>query len=195
MPSAPDSDPESVSTPVFADVSPTAMIQVGFVFRPHGMKGELKINPEHTDDPARFEDLDTVYVGRTPHEVTRHTISSVRYQETKRGTTVILGLADVADRTAAEEITKLRVFAHEDDLELGDDEVFIHDLVGLTVVTEEGDELGTVANYTEMPAQDVFVVRRPNGGEAMIPAVEEFIIEIDLDGGELVVRPVQGLIE
>jgi 16S rRNA processing protein RimM len=171
------------------------MIQIGFVFRPHGMAGELKINPEHTDDPARFEELDTVYVGRTPHEVTRHTISSVRYQETKRGTTVILGLADVENRSDAEEITKLRVFAHEEDLELAEDEVFIHDLVGLEVVTEEGDALGTVANYMEMPAQDVFVVRRPDGGEAMIPAVEEFIIEIDLDGGRLVVRPMNGLIE
>ena len=195
MPPASDSDSESASTPDFADVSPTAMVQVGFVFRPHGMKGELKINPEHTDDPARFEELDTVYVGRTPHEVTQHTISSVRYQETKRGTTVILGLTDVQNRTDAEEVTKLRVFAHEDDLDLGEDEVFIHDLVGLTVVTEAGDELGTVANYMEMPAQDVFVVRRPNDGEAMIPAVEEFIVEIDLDGGQLVVRLVEGLIE
>jgi len=193
MPS--DTDPDSASTPDYADVSPTAIIQVGFVFRPHGMDGELKINPEHTDDPARFEALDTVYVGRTPHEVTRHTISSVRYQETKRGTTVILGLADVEDRTDAEELSKLRVFAHEDDLELGEDEVFIHDLVGLAVVTEADEELGTVSNYMEMPAQDVFVVRRPNGEQAMIPAVEEFIVDIDLDGGQLIVRLVEGLIE
>ena len=193
MPS--DRDPDSTSALDYADVSPTAMVQVGFVFRPHGMKGELKINPEHTDDPARFEALDTVYVGRTPHEVTRHTISSVRYQETKRGTTVILGLSDVENRTDAEDLSKLRVFAHEDDLELGEDEVFIHDLVGLVVVTEAGEELGTVANYMEMPAQDVFVVRRPNGEQAMIPAVEEFIVDIDLDGGELIVRLVEGLIE
>jgi 16S rRNA processing protein RimM len=194
MPPPADSSSDAASTP-FADVAPTALIQIGFVFRPHGMEGELKINPEHTDDPARFEELDTVYVGRSPHQVTRHAISSLRYQETKRGTTVILGLADVDNRTDAEEIAKLRVFAHEDDLELGDDEVFIHDLVGLTVVTEDGDELGTVANYMEMPAQDVFVVRQPNNAEAMIPAVEEFIREIDLDGGKLVVRPVEGLLD
>lgn len=195
MSSSDDASSDAASTPDFADVAPAALIQVGFVFRPHGMEGELKINPEHTDDPARFEELDTAYVGRSPHQVTRHSIASVRYQDTKRGTTVILGLADVEDRTDAEEITKLRVFAHEDDLELGEDEVFIHDLVGLTVVTEAGDELGTVANYMEMPAQDVFVVRRPNKEEAMIPAVEEFIIDIDLDGGQLVVRLVEGLFD
>ena len=190
-----DSAPDAASTPDFADVDPTAMIQIGFVFRAHGMEGELKVNPEHTDDPARFEELDTVYVGQSPRQVTAHTISSVRYQQTKRGTTVILGLADVASRDDAERVAKLRVFAHEDDLDLAEDEVFIHDLVGLTVVTESGDELGTVANYMEMPAQDVFVVRRPGHEEAMIPAVEDFIIEVDVAGGKLVVRPIEGLFE
>lgn len=190
-----DSPSESPSTPDFADVDPTAMIQVGFVFRAHGMEGELKVNPEHTDDPGRFEELDTVYIGQAPHEVTAHTISSVRYQQTKRGTTVILGLADVATRDDAERVAKLRVFAHEDDLELAEDEVFVHDLVGLTVVTESGDELGTVANYMEMPAQDVFVVRRPGHEEAMIPAVADFIIDVNVEGGQLVVRPIEGLFE
>lgn len=195
MPSSADSASDLASTPDVADVAPAAMIQVGFVFRAHGMDGELKVNPEHTDDPARFEELSAVYVGRTPHQVTRHTVSSVRYQETKRGTTVILGLADVETRSDAETIEKLRVFAHEDDLELGEDEVFVHDLVGLTVRTESGDEIGTVANYMEMPAQDVFIVRRPGHEEAMIPAVDDFIIDLDVDGGTLVVRPVDGLLE
>ena len=194
MPRSSDSTPDSPS-PTYADVAPEAMVQVGFVFRAHGMEGELKVNPEHTDDPERFEELDTVYLGRSPHAVTRHEIASVRYQETKRGTTVILGLADVASRSDAEAVMKQKVFADEADLELADDEIFIHDLVGLSVVTEAGETLGTVANYMEMPAQDVFVVHRPEAGEAMIPAVEDFIVDIDLDGGRLVVRPIEGLLD
>ena len=194
MPRPSDSTPDSPS-PTYADVAPEAMVQVGFVFRAHGMEGELKVNPEHTDDPARFEELDTVYLGRSPRAVTRHEIASVRYQETKRGTTVILGLADVASRSDAEAVIKQNVFADEADLELADDEIFIHDLVGLSVVTEAGETLGTVANYMEMPAQDVFVVHRPEAGEAMIPAVEDFIVDIDLDGGRLVVRPIEGLLD
>ena len=196
MPSSsePSSD-SAAATPDYADVAPEAMVQVGFVFRPHGIAGELKINPEHTDDPARYEELDTVYVGKHPHAVVQHTIASVRYQQTKRGTTVILGLADIASRTDAEAVMKQKVFAHEEDLELEDDEIFIHDLVGLSVLTEEGEKLGTVANYMEMPAQDVFVVTRPDGSEAMIPAVEDFILEVDLEGGRLVVRPIEGLLD
>jgi len=194
MSSAPDSTPESPS-PEYADVAPEALVQIGFVYRAHGMEGELKVNPEHTDDPARFEELSTVYLGQHPHAVTQHEIASVRYQETKRGTTVILGLADVESRTDAEAVRKLTVFADEEALELADDELFIHDLVGLAVVTEEGEALGTVANYMEMPAQDVFVVHRPDHGEAMIPAVDDFIVDIDLDEGRLVVRPIDGLLD
>jgi len=193
MPSAPNPEPDS--SPEYADVAPEAMVQIGFVYRAHGMQGELKVNPEHTDDPARFEELSSVYLGRSPRAVTRHEIASVRYQETKRGTTVILGLADVESRSDAEAVMKLNVFADEEALELADDELFIHDLVGLAVVTEEGEPLGTVANYMEMPAQDVFVVRRPNHGEAMIPAVEDFIVAIDLDEERLVVRPIEGLLD
>jgi len=195
-PSDASSSPEAPSSsPEYADVAPEAMVQVGFVFRAHGMQGELKVNPEHTDDPALFEELSTVYLGRSPHAVTRHEVASVRYQQTKRGTTVILGLADVESRSDAEAVTKLKVFADEEDLDLAEDEIFIHDLVGLAVVTEEGERLGTVANYMEMPAQDVFLVHRPDGEEAMIPAVEDFIVDIDLDGGRVVVRPIEGLLD
>lgn len=181
--------------PDFADVSPTELIQVGFVFRPHGRDGELKIDPESTDDPTRFEQLPIVFLGPQPHRVTRHAVVSVRYQETKRGTTVILGLEGIEDRTDAEAVAKFKVFATEEALEPGEEELFAHELVGWEVVTEEGTVLGTVGNLMEMPAQDMFVVRRPNDEETMIPAVEDFILALDEDEEQVVVRPIEGLME
>lgn len=185
----------SEQPPEYADVAPDSLIQVGFVFRAHGIEGELKIDPEHTDDPARFEELSTVFLGEHRRRVTRHVIASVRYQETKRGTTVILGLEGVDSRGDAENLAKTKVFASEDDFDLGEGELFIHDLVGMDVVTEDGDVLGTVANLIEYPAQQVFVIRQPDGGEAMIPVVEDFILDIDEEGERVLVRPIEGLIE
>jgi len=185
----------SETTPEYADVAPGALVQVGFVYRPHGMEGELKVNPEFTDDPARFEEFEAVYLGAQTRRVTRHAVRSVRYQQTKRGVTVLLGLEGVDARSDAEAAAKLNVFVHEEALSLGDDEVFIHDLVGLEVVTDGGEGLGTVANYMEMPAQDVFVVHRPDGEETMIPAVADFILDVDLDAGTVVVAPIDGLLE
>ena len=189
------SDPPPDARPEYADIPAEALVQVGFVYRPHGIEGELKINPEQTDDPARFEELPTLYFGGQPHRVRRHDVRSVRYQETKRGTTVILGVEGITTRSDAETVTKLKVFAAEDDLALDDDEFFVHELVGLEVVTEDGTVLGTVSNFQEMPAHEVFVIRRPDGGEAMVPAVEDFILDVDLDEGRVMVRPIEGLID
>ena len=193
MPTPPDHP--SDARPDYAEIAADALVQVGFVYRPHGIEGELKINPEHTDDPARFEELPTVYFGGQPHRVLAHAVRSVRYQETKRGTTVILGVEGIETRSDAEAVTKMKVFAAEEDLELDDDEFFVHELVGLEVVTEAGDVLGTVANFQEMPAHEVFIVRQPDGGQKMIPAVEDFIVDVDLDGGRVTIRPIEGLLD
>jgi len=197
MPPSTASTPDDPADPdpKFADVSPTDLVKVGFVFRPHGLEGELKVDPSATDDPARFETLPAVFLGAQPHRVTRHAVLSVRYQQTKRGTTVILGLEGIADRDAAEAVAKMDVFATEAALGLEDDELFADDLVGWTVVTEDGSVQGTVANFMEMPAQDLFVVRTPGDAEAMIPAIDDFIVEIDEEAERIVVRPIDGLMD
>lgn len=177
-----------------ANVPASALVRVGYIFRPHGVKGEIKVNPEATDDPERFYDLDQVYVGHDPQSTRPHRIASVRLQETKRGITVILRLDDVEGRTAAEGIAKQNLYAHEDDLDLSADEVFIHDIVGVEVVSEAGDVLGAVSGVMQLPGHDVLVVARPNADDALIPAVEEFVVDLDLESGRLVLRPIEGLL-
>ena len=175
--------------------APESLVRLGRIFRPHGVQGELKVAPD-MEDPARFEELDVVYVGPDEGRVTPRRITSVRYQETKRGTTVILRLDGIDDRGDAEVIAKQYLYATEEDLPpLDEDEIFVHDLIGLDVVTEAGESVGTVANVLPMPAHDVYVVHRAGQPEKMIPAVEDFIVEVDLEGGRLVVRPIEGLLE
>lgn len=182
--------------PPTSDVpAPEALIRLGHIFRPHGVRGELKVAPD-MEDPTRFEELDLVYVGPDEGRVTPHAITSVRYQETKRGVTVILRLEGIADRGDAEIIAKQYLYATEDALPpLDEDELFVHDLIGLEVVTEDGEPVGTVSNVVPMPAHDVYVVHQPGESEKMIPAVEDFIVDLDLDAGRLVIRPIEGLLD
>lgn len=175
-------------------VDPEALVRVGFVFRPHGVHGELKVDPE-SDDPTRFERFDTVYVGPRPREARPLTVASCRYQETKRGTTVILALDEIPSRTEAEGITKQTVFVHEEALDLDEDEVFIHDLVGLDVVTEEGTEVGMLSNVLNYPAHDMLVVHRPGRPEALIPFVGDIVLDMDLDAERVVIRAIDGLLD
>ncbi len=171
------------------------LVRIGHIFRPHGVHGELKVEPE-TDDSSLFERLETVYVGSFADRAVPHAVASVRYQESKRGLTIILKLDEVEGRDAAERLTKKFTFVPEEELpDLAEDEFFIHDLIGLDVVAEDGTVLGTVANILQMPAHDVYVVRRDGKPEAMIPAVDDFIIDIDLDGEQVVVRPIDGLLD
>ena len=175
--------------------SPDALIRVGKVYRPHGVQGELKVAPE-TDDPARFAELYTLYLGRDARRTTPYPVEGVRFQQTKRGVTVILKLDGIDDRDAAERAMKQQLFATEEALPpLAEDEVFVHDLIGLNVVTENGASIGTVANMLTLPAHDTYVVRRPGKPEAMIPDVEDFIVELDLNESRLVIRPIEGLLD
>jgi 16S rRNA processing protein RimM len=177
-----------------ASVEPETLVRVGFVFRPHGVHGELKVDPE-SDDPTRFEAFETIYIGPRRREVQAFTVTSCRYQETKRGTTVILQLAEVESRTDAEGIMKQTVFVSEDVLDLDEDEVFIHDLVGLDVVTEDGTSIGMLSNVLTYPAHDMLVVHRPGQSEALIPVVEDIVLDMDLDAERVVIRPIEGLLD
>lgn len=198
MSSSPDGS-STDSTPAYADayanVDPDDLVRVGFVYRPHGVHGEIKVDPEDTDDPTRYETWETVFVGTNARRVTGHAIEGVRYQETKRGTTVILTLAGIESRDDAEAISKATVFVREAELDLAEQEVFIHDLIGMDVRTEDGESVGTVINLLELPAHDVLVVQRSDGQEAMIPAVDDFIRDFDLEAGHVIVAPIEGMID
>lgn len=170
---------------------------IGRVLKAHANDGEVKVAPE-TDDPARFEPLGRVHLGRAPAQATPRRVESVRHQTTKRGPLVLLKLEGVDDRTSAEALRRQQVYAAENDLPpLGEGEAFIHDLVGLEVVTEEGQHLGTVESVEQVPAHDVFVIAREGDDEeddpAMIPGVEEFVREVDLENNRLVVRLIEGM--
>ena len=181
------------ATPHTAD--PDALLIVGRTGKPHGVMGELKVIPE-TDDPDRIEALETLYLGSTPDSVQPYGVDSVRYQQTKHGLTVIVHLDGITDRDAASALRGQSVFAHEDDLPpLEDGEYYLHDLIGLSVRLESGDEIGKVADVMELPGHEVLVVARPGQPKAMIPAVPEFIDELDLEAGFLVVRPIEGLLD
>ena len=70
------------------------------------------------------------------------------------------------------------------------------DLVGLEVVTEAGERVGTVTEVLHLPAQDVLAVREsPEAAEILVPFVSEIVPQVDLDAGRVVIRPPQGLLD
>ena len=172
-----------------------SLLLMGRIFRAHGVRGEVKVWPE-TDDPGRFRELSTVFLGADPEHARPQAVESVRFQQTRRGTMVVLKLKGVETREAAEALRKTDVFARREDLPpLAEGEFFFDDLIGLAVVDEAGAALGRVRDVLEMPAHEILLVEREGGAEAMVPAVAPFLVDVDFDAGCVVIRPIEGLLD
>ena len=77
---------------------------------------------------------------------------------------------------------------------LGENEFFWHDVVGLLVVTTDGEEVGSVTDILRTGANEVYVVATTKG-EVLIPAIEQVIVDISPEAGRMVIRPMPGMLD
>jgi 16S rRNA processing protein RimM len=75
---------------------------------------------------------------------------------------------------------------------LADDRWFVQDILGIEVRTEEGECLGTLDDVLHMPANDVYVVRG-DGGEILLPVIDDVVLAVDVEAGTMVVRLMEGM--
>lgn len=160
-------------------------IPIGEITATFGRKGEVKVKPD-TDFPERFEELEEVFVSGGNIAGRLIEVEDSWYQKGS----VILKFPGVDNISAAEEYRGAKIYIRESDLmPTEEDEYYIHDIIGLEVVTDKGENLGKVKEVLRSAANDVYVTDR-----AMIPAVKEFIESIDLAEGKIIVKHDEGLI-
>ncbi len=162
-------------------------IRLGRVTNAVGLKGELKVYP-YTDYKEKFEEIDYVLM-----DDLRYTIENVRYLKAM----VVLKLAGIDDRTSAEACKEKDLLMFLADAPpLPEDTYYVKDLIGLAVVDEEGKPVGRLSDVIINSAQDIYMVEPREGGKPFpIPAVEEFVKEVDMDKGTLRIRLIEGLRE
>lgn len=164
---------------------PTKFLAVGRVLRPHGLRGELLLETL-TDFPERLDDAETVYLGAAAEP---HPLEAAR----RRRGQLLIRLRDCADRDAADafcgQLVQIRI---EDSAPPPPGSYYHHQIIGLSVLTEEGEALGEVTEILETGANDVYVV---NGlsGEILLPALQSVIRRIDLDAKRMTVHLLDGL--
>lgn len=87
-------------------------------------------------------------------------------------------------------------YADRDDISRDKGDVFIADMIGLDVVDEEsGEKYGVLKDVISPAGRDIYVVDDVNGGEFMIPSVAEFISNIDVESGKILVHLIEGMRE
>lgn len=167
-------------------------LAVGHIRRPHGVRGEVRAEVL-TDWPERVEEHGAVYLASpdAPTDVRRYEVEKVRPHKD----VLLLKLAGCDDRDQAEELRGMLVQVPvEEAVPLEEGEYYHHQLLELEVETEGGERLGRVAQILQTGANDVYVVRGPQG-ELLLPAVDEVIRQVDLLRGRMVVRPLPGMRE
>src|SRR5699024_2785200 len=158
-------------------------LRVGVISSTHGVRGEVKVFPT-TDDPARFEELETVLMD-TGKEKLELEIAGVKFFKNM----VILKFKGYDSINDVERYRGKDLWiTREQAVPLGEDENFVADLIGLAVVTDGGETLGTMKDVMFTGANDVYVVERENGKELLLPAIKDCILDVDLENGVMTVH-------
>lgn len=162
-------------------------LTVARIGRAHGLKGEVSVEirtdiPEERLAPGTA--LETEPAAAGPLTVVRTRVQGGRWY---------VQFAEIVGREAAEAARgiELTIEGSESD---EDDAWYVHELVGLRAVRPDGSDVGEVVDLLAMPAQDLLVIREAGGHRAMIPFVEQFVPEVDVDGGRVIVTPPYGLL-
>lgn len=166
------------------------LLRVGVISSTHGIKGEVKVFPT-TDDTARFNQLKKVILD-TGREQIDLEIEGVKFFKNM----VILKFKgydsiDEIEKYKGKDLLITRDLA----VKLGPDENFITDLIGLSVVKDDGEELGTLTDVIKTGANDVYEVRMADGREVLLPAIKECVLNVDLEKGTITVHMMDGLLD
>lgn len=171
-------------------------IKIGKIVNAVALRGEVKVY-HYSDYKERFEELEEILVERNAakkHAMESYEIEGVRYQKDM----AILKLKGVNDRNAAEALKDCDVYITEADLrELPEDTFYIRDLIGCRVInrsenTENEKEIGIITDVLQNTAQDIYQVKTKAGKEVLIPAVGEFVKEINIDEKTVIVSLIPG---
>lgn len=167
-----------------------AMAVVGLIARPHGLRGQVVVNPE-TDFPEdRFRPNAQVFT-RRGDSVQALTITTVRFQQGRP----VLGLSGVDDMNAALAYSGAELRVPVEWLApLPEGMFYRHDLIGCRVMTRSGELVGTVSDVDGTLAGSRLVVDAANG-EVLVPLAADICTLIDVPGRQIIVNPPEGLLE
>ena len=165
------------------------LLKVGVITTTHGVRGEVKVFPT-TDDAERFLDIEYVLLD-TGKELRRLNIQNVKFFKNL----AILKFEGV-DNINDIEMYKGRDLwiPREEGQELEEDEYYIADLLGMSVVLEDGQEFGTLKDVMETGANDVYIIDSAEHGEVLLPAIKECILDVDLEKNVMTIHLMKGLI-
>jgi 16S rRNA processing protein RimM len=166
------------------------LLLIGTIGAPFGIRGQLKLHAVTSRPEYLVRRLKTVFLGKERRE------AAVTRLAVHKPNLLILTLSGIADRDTAGELRGQEVYIRPGDAApLGDDEYFIHDLIGLQVETSSGESVGEVRDVLETGAGEIVVISRPDRADALVPLVRALVPTLDIAGRRMVVDAIPGLLD
>jgi 16S rRNA processing protein RimM len=177
------------------DVSVEDYLVVGRIGKPHGLKGEVAVEPRTDEPDRRFATGSRLRTQRRRPGTDAEGELTIRATRWHSGR-LLVTFDELADRTAAEGARGTLLVVPVDPEETPEDpeEFYDHQLIGLEVVTVAGDRVGELAEIVHGAAQDLLVVR-VGDREVLVPFVAALVPEVDVAGGRVVVDDRPGLLD
>lgn len=162
-------------------------LEAGQIVNTHGVTGEVKVQ-SWCDAPDVLTEFDTLYnEKKQPFHIKKSYVH--------KGC-VIMRLEGVDTCEAAEALRGTVLYLDREDVDLPEDLVFVQDILGLPVYDRRTEgTIGTLKEVLPNPAHDMYVIAREGKKDALVPACAPFLVEVDLDGGRIVVQTIEGLVE
>lgn len=165
-------------------------IAIGYIQKAHGIRGQVTVKPL-TDYPPRFKELKSVIVEPRNGLKKQMQISEVSVRENA----IYLGFEDVSSREEAEALKGATLYVPLEEVRALEEGNFYHfEVIGFVVKTTGGRNLGRVEDVLDLPANAVFVVKNQEK-EYLIPLIKDVVKKIHKEAGEIIIEPIEGLLE
>ena len=162
-------------------------LETGIIVTTHGIKGEFKINP-WCDTPHFITEFKTLYLdeGKIALEVQNSRVHK---------NTVLVKAKGIDTPEDAVKLRNKTVYINRDDADIDEDSYFIQDLIGMEVLDVDSGKLyGTLSDVSQTGANDVYHINS-NGKLLLVPAIEQVVIDIDIEQNKMLIRPLEGLFD
>lgn len=164
-------------------------IAIGKILRPHGVKGFVKA-VAYSGLPDRFSCLKSVYVqgreGLIGYRIERWQLLNEL---------TLLKLQGVENREEAQKLTNVEMLVPEEQkVPLPQNSYFVHDLIGIEVFDTTGRKLGILQEVLSNGGGDLYQVQTTRG-ELLIPAVSEFVKQVDVSQKRMIVKLIEGMMD
>ena len=163
---------------------------IGTIIGTHALKGEVRIYSVTDSKEARYKVGNTLYIDHNNQLVP----VEVKHHREHKGNDLILfeGYTSIND---VEKFLKCKIYVHNSQIEeLGDDEFYYSELIGCTVLNKKKELIGTVKDVVNYGASDIIVVENEAKEEFMIPFVNEFMEDVDLENRTIMINPIEGML-